>query len=105
MKPEDPRLNAWVSSLFRKLFLGYGKYFSKWGLLNSDGRRLLNEIIKPILKQKPQAKPLIKEVRKNPTLENLRKLSELYIEEGVTDELVNEGICLSVINKKRRQKC
>jgi len=105
MKSNDPRLKVLVTSLFRKLFLGYGKYFSKYGLLNSDGRRLLNEIVKPILKQNPQAKPLIKEVRKEPTLENLRKLSELYIEASISDELINEGILMSVINKKHKHKC
>ena len=101
MKSDNLRLNNWVISLLRKLFLGYGKYFSKSGVLNSDGRRVLNEVIKPILEQNPQIKPLIKDVRKEPTLENLRKLAELYISRELIEDLINDGIYLSVLYREK----
>jgi len=104
MRADSLRLNNWIASLLKELLLGYGKYFSKYGLLNSDGKRVLNEVARPILETNPQLKPLIRDLRREPTLENLRKLAGFFIDEGVVDELIREGVILSY-SMRGKKRC
>jgi len=77
-----------VKNLLRKLLLGYRKYFDRFGTLNSDGRRLLSELARYLIYEHPEMKPLVRRVRKNPTLENVSKLArEVLGREEVEDLL------------------
>jgi len=77
----------------RKLLSGYQLYFDRHGVLNSDGRRLLNEIIRLVVYEYPELKPLAKKVRKDPTLSNIVKLAEIFMDVNEIRELVEIGIC------------
>ena len=76
----------------RKLLSGYQLYFDRHGALNSDGRRLLNEIIRLVVYEYPELKPLVKKVRKDPTLSNVVKLAEIFMDINEIRELVEIGI-------------
>lgn len=65
-----------VENLVRKLLTNRGEFFDKTNTLNSDGRRLLNKIIKLVLSNHPELRRLATKTRKNPTLENVAKLAE-----------------------------
>jgi len=75
----------------RKLLSGYQLYFDRHGVLNSDGRRLLNEIIRLVVYEYPELKPLVKKVRKDPTLSNVVKLAEIFMDINEIRELVEIG--------------
>lgn len=93
-KPEldEERFRAWMMSLIRKLLTGYGLYFSKDGTLNSDGRKLLEDILKPTVKRYPHLKQLARKVRRDPTLENVIKLASIYLNDDEIHALLQEGI-------------
>jgi len=76
----------------RKLLSGYQLYFDKYGVLNSDGRRLLNEIIRLLIYEHPELKPLVKRVRKDPTLSNVVRLAEVFMDVNEVRELVETSI-------------
>lgn len=78
--------------LMRKLLLGYRLYFDKDGVLNSDGRRLLEEIARFLIYEHPELKPLVRKVRKNPTLSNVIRLAEAFMSSEEIKELVEIGI-------------
>ncbi len=78
--------------LMRKLLLGYRLYFDKDGVLNSDGRRLLEEIARFLVYEHPELKPLVKKVRKNPTLNNVIRLAEVFMSSKEIMELIEIGI-------------
>lgn len=65
-----------VENLLRKLLTKREEFFDKTNTLNSDGRRLLNKIIKLILSNRPELRKLATKTRKNPTLENVARLAE-----------------------------
>lgn len=65
-----------VESLVRKLLENKERFFDKTNTLNSDGRRLLNKIIKLTLSNHPELRKLASKTRKNPTIENVIKLAE-----------------------------
>jgi len=72
----DDRYSKDIISYTKILILNYRKYFGRRGVLNSDGLRLLNEIIRIVVTHKPELSKIIKEVRKNPTIENFMKFAE-----------------------------
>ena len=76
----------------RKLLLGYRLYFDKNGVLNSDGRRLLEEIAKFLVYEHPELKPLVRKVRKDPTLSNIIRLAEVFMSSEEIMELIEVGI-------------
>lgn len=78
--------------LMRKLLLGYHVYFSKSGVLNSDGRRIFEEIIRTLLREHPEFKPLVKKTRRNPTLENVLKIARIFMDPKEISEIVALGI-------------
>ncbi|MEM0027572.1 MAG: hypothetical protein QXT53_06730 [Ignisphaera sp.] len=65
----------YVKSLLIELLTNIDKYFDKRLVLNSDGRRLLNKIIFALLSNSFNDKKFIRNVRKEPTLENIIKLT------------------------------
>lgn len=69
-----------------QLLLSREEYYSR-GYLNSDGMRLFESIARIILEYKPYYKPLISRVRKNPSLENIRKLASRVMEEDPLQSL------------------
>ncbi len=89
---DDARFREWMRSLITKMLLGFGKYFSKDCVLNSDGRRLLEEILKPVVRRYPHLKGIARNVRKEPTLENILKLASIFMSEDEAEELAREGM-------------
>jgi len=77
-----------IRYLIRKLISGYTKFFSKNGVLNSDGRKLLEEMIRILVQEYPQYKRLVKKVRRNPTLENVLRIAEIFMNENEIKELI-----------------
>jgi len=80
-----------VRNLLRKLLLGYYLYFDRFGVLNSDGRRLLAEALRYLVYEHPELKSLARRVRKDPTLENVSRLARAVLGDEV-EELVRLGI-------------
>jgi len=67
--------NDYMISLARKLYMFTTLYYSKQEVLNSEGRKLLEDYIKELKRLGIHSgSRFIKVVRKNPTLENVRKL-------------------------------
>lgn len=64
-----------VKNLVEKLITNREEFFDKTNTLNSDGRRLLNKIIKLVLAEYPELRKLASKTRKKPTLENVIKLA------------------------------
>ncbi len=77
-----------VKSLVEKLITNRKEFFDKTNTLNSDGRRLLNKIIKLVLAEYPELRKLASKTRKNPTLENVIKLAD-EIRSRVSQEKTN----------------
>lgn len=110
MVPE-PEIRSWSAGmdhsadLMRALLTRIKDYLSNDGSLNSDGRRLLRDIVREIAKNRRALMRLAKKVRKEPTLENVMRLArELLREEA--DELLaaslwglGEGIAEERSNK------
>ena len=89
---DDARFREWMRSLIAKMLLGFGKYFSKDCVLNSDGRRLLEEILKPTVRRYPHLKGIARKVRREPTLENILKLATIFMNDDEAKELTREGM-------------
>ncbi|MEM1604395.1 MAG: hypothetical protein QXZ48_05840 [Zestosphaera sp.] len=75
-----------VENLIRKLLTNREEFFDKTNTLNSDGRRLLNKILKLVLSNHPELRGLATKTRKNPTLENVTKLAEEILNTHKTRE-------------------
>ena len=54
-----------------------GRFFDRHGVLNSDGRKLLNRIVRIVVKKIPYAKSRAYVARREPTLENVARLLEV----------------------------
>ncbi|MCC6032888.1 MAG: hypothetical protein LM561_02265 [Desulfurococcaceae archaeon] len=65
-----------VDNLVRRLLTRREEFFDKSNVLNSDGRRLLNKVIRMVLSEYPELRKLASKTRKNPTLENVTRLAE-----------------------------
>ncbi|OYT49886.1 MAG: hypothetical protein B6U73_04820 [Desulfurococcales archaeon ex4484_204] len=74
----------------RKLLRGYREYFGRGPALNSDGRRLLNDIVRELAKEGGELASIGRRVRRDPTLENVVKLARLMLGREA-DELLAEG--------------
>lgn len=75
-----------------KLLLGYKLYFDRDGVLNSEGRKLFEEIARLLVYEHPEFKPLVKKTRKNPTLSNVVKVAETLVDPERVRELVEAGV-------------
>ena len=62
-------------NLARKLLLGYTLYFSR-GVLNSEGRKVFEEMSRSLLASNPGFKKSVRKARKRPTLENIYRICE-----------------------------
>ncbi len=81
----------YAENLMRKLLRGYRIYFSR-DVLNSDGRRLLEDIIKSMIYSKEYHPGLIRSVRRNPSMENVLKLARILLDEEEIEDLLKTGI-------------
>jgi len=79
-------------SYIRVLLLNFHKFFSKDCVLNSDGRRLLNDIAREVAKHRPNLLKLVRKVRKDPTLEHVLKLAREFFSAGEISELISLGV-------------
>lgn len=61
--------------LMRALLTRIREYLSNDGTLNSDGRRLLRDIVREVAKNRRGLMRLAKRVRKEPSLENVMRLA------------------------------
>lgn len=64
-----------VERLARKLMEGYVAYFSH-DLLNSEGRKVFEEMARMLVHEHPELKPMVVKARRKPTLENVVKVAE-----------------------------
>lgn len=79
------------ADLMRALLTRVREYLSNDGTLNSDGRRLLRDIVREVAKNRRWLMRLAKRARKNPSLENVMRLArELLGKEA--DELLAESL-------------
>ena len=89
---DEERFNSWMVSLITKLLTNYGCFFSIQGVLNSDGRKLLEDIVKPLLRRRPELKGVVSKVRKDPSVERILRLAEEFMSRQEATELLREGI-------------
>ncbi len=89
-----------IRSYLRVLLLKFYKFFSKDCVLNSDGRRLFNDIAREVAKREPYLMGLVRKVRKEPTLENILKLAREFLSDDEISELIDLGIYGSVSSYK-----
>lgn len=75
-----------VRSLARKLISGYLMYFSR-DSLNSDGRRLFEEMARTLVYEHPGMKSLVRKARRRPTLANVMKVVERVLGEEARELL------------------
>ncbi|MCS7105119.1 MAG: hypothetical protein NZ954_06080 [Thermofilaceae archaeon] len=79
-----------VASLAKKLILGYPLYFS-YDRLNSEGRKVFEEMVRMIVYEHPELKKLVVKARRDPTLENVMKIVERVLGEDAWN-LVRESV-------------
>lgn len=85
-------MNAEISTmreLIVRLLNNYTTLFSKNGVLNSEGRKILEEVIKVIMNNYPFYRRLVYRVRREPTLDNILKLARIFMSEEEITELTN----------------
>jgi len=63
-----------VKNLLRKLLKGYMQYFDN-DYMNSEGRKVFEEMARMLIYEHPEIKPTIRRIRRNPTLDNVLKLA------------------------------
>ncbi len=67
-----------VKNLMRKLLEGYVFYFSN-DMLNTEGRKIFEEMARMLIDECPELKPMVKRARRNPKLENIMKLAKIIL--------------------------
>jgi hypothetical protein len=77
-----------IKALLSKLLINYREFFDKNGILNSEGRKVLEEVIRLILNTNPEYRNMIYRVRREPTLENVVRIASKYIPEEDIYELI-----------------
>ena len=92
MRSEEENSIKLIKGYLRVLLLNFYKFFSKDCVLNSDGRRLLNDIAREVAKCEPYLMELVRKVRREPTLENILKLARKFLSDEEVSELVDLGI-------------
>lgn len=80
-----------VYRLARKLAEGYRAYFSM-DYLNSEGRKLFEEMARMLVEEHPELKQLVTRARRKPTLENVKKILERILGEEQVDELLEASL-------------
>lgn len=69
-------MSSEVRDLLIKLLRNRSAFFDKNYVLNSDGRRLLNKVLKLLLRERPELQGVAGKIRRNPTYENVLRLAE-----------------------------
>jgi hypothetical protein len=69
----------YVSRLLIELLENVDKYFDKNLVLNSEGRKVLEKAIAILMSSRAEHRKLVKKVRREPTLENVLKLTEAIL--------------------------
>ncbi len=77
-----------VKSLLTKLLINHRAFFSKEGVLNSEGRKLFERIARLIVREHPERKEVISKTRKNPTLRSVFQIATMFMEEDEVYELL-----------------
>ncbi len=80
-----------IKYLFIKLFKGYRRYFSG-DVLNSDGRRIFEEILRMLLYEHPEHRRLVYRARRDPCLKNVVRVAELVMSREEIEEILNTVI-------------
>lgn len=88
-----------LQSLMRKLLRGYYLYFHN-DVLNSDGRRLFEEILRMLMYEHPEYRRLVYRVRRNPDLDNVIRVARLFLDEDEIHKLLDTSINGFYIYKK-----
>ena len=78
--------------LMIKLLSGYYLYFDKNNMLNSDGRRLFEEIARMLVYEHPEYKKIVSKARRNPSLENILRVAEIFMDRGEAERALKAGI-------------
>ncbi len=71
-----PGYRGELCSLYEAL-VSRRELFSRDGCLNSDGRRLLETLLRLLLEERPEYRRLVRRVRRSPCLEELARLAGL----------------------------
>lgn len=69
-----------VKNLMRNLLQNAPAYFSH-DHLNSEGRKIFEEMARMLIYEHPEYKPLVRKVRRNPSLANVMKVAEVVLGE------------------------
>ncbi len=80
-----------IEALLKKLLLGYKRYFHN-DVLNSDGRKLFEEILRMTMYEHPELRRLIYRLRRNPTIDSVLKLAKIVLGERKTKEIYKIGV-------------
>ena len=76
--------NDYIVSIAKRLYTFTTLYYSKQEVLNSEGRKLLEDYIKELKRLGVSSgSRFIKVVRKDPTLDNVRKLISMTCPEAI----------------------
>ena len=73
-----------VKNLLRKLLTNYRLYFSN-DVLNSEGRKVFEEMARMLIHEHPEHKPIIQKTRRNLSLKNILKIARMVLGEDAED--------------------
>lgn len=79
-----------VKALIRKLLVGYPLYFHN-DVLNSEGRKIFEELARMLIYEHPEYKPLIRRARRSREVKDILRIARLVIGDKA-DELLMMGI-------------
>ncbi len=80
-----------VEALLRKLLLGYRTYFHN-DVLNSDGRKIFEEILRMIMYEHPELRRIVYKVRRNPTIDSVLRIAVLVLGEEEARRIYRIGV-------------
>lgn len=83
------RFGREVKTLMRILLENIPMYFDKNLVLNSDGRRLLSQLLRYLLYEHHEYMYIVNEVRRNPTIENIIKLAKIILPSNEVNEILD----------------
>lgn len=89
MNSTQSHSSTYLKDVMRKLLVDYPTFFSKNGIVNSEGRKLLENIIKALMNEYPFYRRFLHKVRREPTLENILKLARLIMDDSELSELTS----------------
>ncbi|MEM0005328.1 MAG: hypothetical protein QXJ56_03130 [Ignisphaera sp.] len=78
-----------VKNLIRRLLESIPLYFDRNLTLNSDGRRLLSQLLRYLLYEHQEYRYLAREIRKNPTIENVIKLARIILSSDEINKILD----------------